>query len=327
MMTRWQWILGSLAATAVLLPLAGLVYAHLADARERLDPPRGRLIDVGGRRLHLYCSEPASAPAGGPTVVIEQGAGEPSRLWWPIQARVAEFARVCTYDRAGYGASDPAAGARSIDDRAIDLHTLLTAASVPGPYVLVAHSYGGLIVRRFAARYPELAAGLVLVDTPEEVYFFRPAILDFYAKAGRMMKIAGIAARFGVLRLVSKHWSLDAVGLPFVRACDYAATVDDITSLQHVDSAMVRPGGFGSLQGMPLAVITHGQAFPGPFAILDEGWRDGQTRLASLSTAGELIVAEKSNHMIQHDEPELVLALIRRIYEAAATRAHRVDAA
>ncbi len=260
----------------------------------------------------------AGAADRGPTVVIEQGAGEPSRLWWPIQARVAEFARVCTYDRAGYGASDPMPKPRSIDDRARDLHGLLTAAAIPGPYVLVAHSYGGFIVRRFAALYPGLAAGFVLVDTPEESYFFRPAILEFYGKAVRMMRIMGVAASLGVLRLAAKHWSLDAVGLPFVRASEYAATADDIASLLRVDAAMIRPGGFGSMSGKPVVVLTHGQAFPGPFAILDDGWRDGQARLAALSSDGALIVAENSNHMIQHDEPDLVVAAIRRVHVAAA---------
>jgi len=319
MATRWHWILGSIAILVVALPLAGHVYARLADARERLrNLPPGQWVDVGGRRLHVYCSEPASAADRGATVVIEPGAGEPSRLWWPVQSRVAEFARVCTYDRAGYGASDPVPGPRNIDERAQDLHALLTAAAIPGPYVLVAHSYGGFIVRRFAALYPDLAAGFVLVDTPEESYFFRPVILEFYGKAVRMMKIVGVAASLGVLRLAAKHWSLDALGLPFVQASEYAATAEDIASLLRVDAAMTRPGGFGSMSGKPVSVITHGQAFPGPFAILDDGWRDGQERLAALSAAGELIVAENSNHMIQHDEPELVVAAIRRMHEAAA---------
>jgi pimeloyl-ACP methyl ester carboxylesterase len=319
MMTRWQWILGMGVLIVVLVPLAGFIYALVADARDRrIESSPGRLVDVGGRRLHVYCSLPKSAAVSGPTVVIEQGAGEPARLWWPIQEQVADFARVCTYDRAGYGASDPVSAPRSIDDRATDLHALLVAASIPSPYVLVAHSYGGFIIRRFADRYPALAAGLVLVDTPEEVYFFRPEILDFYTKASRMMKIAGVAAKLGVLRLAAKYWSLDAFGLPFVRAAEYSATVDDIDSLQRIDGAMVRSGGFGSLQAKPLAVITHGQAFPEPFAILEKGWSAGQSRLAALSTAGELIVAEKSNHMIQHDQPELVVETIRRVHERAA---------
>src|SRR5580704_983798 len=141
----------------------GAAYERLAErrAKRRLAPP-GRLIDIGGRRLHLY--ELGQGP--GPTVVIEQGAGSPSLMWWPLQRQLADFARIVSYDRAGYLWSDPPSGRQTIDDRVDDLRTLLQRSGVPGPYLFVAHSFGGIVSRRFAKRWPEEVAGLVLVDAP-----------------------------------------------------------------------------------------------------------------------------------------------------------------
>jgi pimeloyl-ACP methyl ester carboxylesterase len=326
MLTSWQWLFGhwvlALAVVFASLLSAGYLYEGGAERRDRTQSVApGRMVQVGGYRLHLNCKGSV-----GPTVVIEQGAGEPARLWWPIQDRVAQFARVCTYDRAGYGWSDPVAGGRSIDERVADLHTLLLNAHLPGPFVFVAHSYGGLIVRRFAALHPDLAAALVLIDTPEEAVLFRPEVLQFYSRTGVMLKAVRFAARIGVLRLLSKRYSIDAIGLPFVRPGEYSAALDDLASLDQVAPAMRLSQGFGTLGSRPLAVITHGLAFPGPFAVLEEGWSAGQARLAALSSAGELIVAKRSNHMVQHDEPELVVEVIRRIHEAVQSDPHkRVD--
>ena len=286
------------------LLIAGYIYERVGEWNEaRRNPAPGRMVAVGDRKLHILCKG-----RGASTVVIEQGAGEPSRLWRPLQDQVAEFAHVCTYDRAGYGWSEQARGGRTIEERAGELHALLTNGSVPAPYILVAHSYGGLIVRSFAEKYPELAVGLVLVDTPEEGCIFRQDVLDFYSKIGAMMTAAGFMARFGLLRLMS-HWiSLDRVGFPFIRQVEYAAAADDLASLRRVP----RPN-LGNLGDLPIVVITHGQPFPGPFAILEKGWTEGQMRLASLSTRSELIVAKNSNHMIQIDEPAVIVDAIRRL--------------
>ena len=129
-----------------------------ADARAY--PMPGQLIDVGGHRLHLNCTG-----SGSPTVVLEPGAGEmSSNLGW-IAPAVARDTRVCVYDRAGRGWSEPADTAQDGAQIATDLHTLLQRGHVPGPYVLAGHSFGGLYVLTFAARYPDEVAGMVLVDS------------------------------------------------------------------------------------------------------------------------------------------------------------------
>lgn len=309
----WQWDLVTALLSGIALLTAGYIYERAAERKEkRVNPPPGLMVTVGDHKLHLLYK--ASI---GPTVVIEQGAGEPSRLWWPVQDKIAEFASVCIYDRAGYGWSEPVAGGHTIAERAEELHTLLTNARIPGPYILVAHSYGGFIVRCFARNHPDQTAGLVLVDTPEEAAFFRREVLNFYSRLRFMNRAVEVAARFGVLRLLSHLFPLDHVGFSFVRPAEYSATGDDLASLQLVEPAMGNFGGVGSLGNLPLAVITHGHPFPGPFSVLEKGWSQGQTRLAGLSTDSLLIRANNSNHMVQLDEPGLVVDAIRRVHAAA----------
>jgi pimeloyl-ACP methyl ester carboxylesterase len=316
MTSNWQWKLVIALLSGVLLLVAGFIYEKAAEWKEKkVHPALGRVVTVGDHKLHLLCKGSAY-----PTVVIEQGAGEPSGLWWPVQDEIAKFASVCTYDRAGYGRSEPVAAGRTIAERAEELHTLLTNAGIPGPYILVAHSYGGFIVRCFARNHPDQTAGLVLVDTPEEAAFFRPEVLKFYSRLRVMNKVVELAARFGVLRLLGQLFPLDHVGFSFVRPAEYSAAGDDLASLQLVEPTTGNFGGVGSLEDLPLAVITHGQPFPGPFSILEKGWSEGQTRLAALSTNSLLIRANNSNHMIQIDEPGLVVDAIRRVHAAARNK-------
>jgi len=309
MFVHWQLYLG----TALLLLLTiGYVYEWIGGRRDtRLNPAPGRLVLVGGRRLHLLCQGSAA-----PTVVIEQGAGELSKFWWPVQNEITKFAQVYTYDRAGYGWSEPGPLGKSVEDRTRELHTLLSEAGVQGPVIFVAHSYGGFIVRNYVREYPGQVAGLVLVDTPEEFSFFRREVLDFYAKVRFINRLVGLVSRFGVLRLLS-HWlPLDRFGFWPTKPAEYSALCDDLASLERVPASMRTPKSTGSLGLLPVIVITHGQPFPGPFAVLEKNWSEGQAQLAALSTDSVLMVAKNSNHMIQQDEPELVVDAIRRTHAA-----------
>jgi pimeloyl-ACP methyl ester carboxylesterase len=317
-MASWQWNVGFAFVVVLFVLLSGFFYERIGERREaNRHPAPGRLVSVGDHKLHLLCKGSAA-----PTVVIETGAGEASHFWWPVQDQIAEFAIVCTYDRAGYGWSEATRAGRTIDDRGEELHTLLANAGIPGPYVLVAHSYGGLVVRSFAQNHPGEVSGLVLVDTPEEATIFQPDVLDFYAKARLMNRVVAIGSRFGVLRLL-RHWiPLDRFGFWLVRPAEYAALCDDLASLELVPMSMRGSEKPGSLGALPVGVITHGQPFPGPFAILEKNWSQGQTRLAALSNNSQLIVARNSNHMIEIDEPHLVVDMVHRVH--AAARNHTV---
>jgi pimeloyl-ACP methyl ester carboxylesterase len=312
-------LLWSVIAAVVGLLSAGLIYEERSRRRDTLRfPPFGRLIHVGGHRLHLL-----SRGTEGPTVVIEQGAGGPSLAWLPLQEKIAEFAHVCIYDRAGYQWSDAVPGPRSLEDRVKDLHALLVNAGLPAPYVLVGHSYGGFLVRLFAREYPDSVAGLVLVDTPHEQGYCQREILSLYSKIAWMLKAMSFLSRFGLPRLLSRWFAKPDPNLPpqvsaqlnaaMVRREYFAAASDDIASLQRAAPWLVTPEAFSALGDLPVAVITHGKPFPGPFAVLEKSWREGQARLAALSTNSVLFVAEKSNHMIQNDEPEIIIDAIRNV--------------
>jgi pimeloyl-ACP methyl ester carboxylesterase len=320
MMIHWQLYLGSALLLLLLLLAIGYAYERFGEQRDaRLNPAPGRLISVGNHRLHLLCKGSA-----GPAVVIEQGAGELSKFWWPVQDEIAKFAQVCTYDRAGYSWSEPGPLGQTVEDRTRELHTLLSKAGVQGPFILVAHSYGGLMVRAYAHEYPGQVAGLVLVDTPDESSIFQQEVLDFYSKARVMQQVVGFVTRFGVPRLLS-HWiPLDRFGFWLTKPSEYAAVCDDLASLERVPAPMRASKSAGSLGSLPVIVITHGQPFPGPFAVLEKNWSEGQARLAALSTDSVLMVAKDSNHMIQQDEPALVVDAIRRMHSAVKNGASLV---
>src|SRR5690349_5336558 len=125
-------------------------------------PPPGKLVDVGGWRLHLYCT--GEKRAGQPTVILEPGIGDFSVEWSLVQPGVAKYARVCSYDRAGDGWSDWGPHPRTYRQIVYELHTLLDKAGVKPPFVLVGQSYGGWLVRLYALTYPSDVAGMVLVD-------------------------------------------------------------------------------------------------------------------------------------------------------------------
>src|SRR5690349_3978938 len=142
--------------------LAMLVLSTLCSAETPHAP--GSMVDLGGHRLHVNCTG-----KGTPTVVVENGLGDFSFDWVLVQARVERFARICTYDRAGYAWSDPGPKPRTFDQLNLELHDALRRLGERGPFVLVGHSFGGGVVRQFALRYPKDVAGLVLVDiVPED---------------------------------------------------------------------------------------------------------------------------------------------------------------
>jgi pimeloyl-ACP methyl ester carboxylesterase len=310
-----HWALWVVGVLLTLLVIGAWWERRRGRAFARTHPAPGKMVDLGdGRLLHLLCEGEA-----GPVIVVEQGAGEPSLLWRAIQKEARSFSRFCLYDRPGYLWSPRAPGPRTIEARAGDLHAMLKGAGLPGPYVLVAHSYGGLVVRAFARRFPEEIAGLVMVDAIEESIAFHPDYQRFLRRARPFVALLRGAAMVGLPRLFGtlfggrpKHADDAAMSAATVRPSFFAAIADDMASLRG------SPEDYGNLGDTPLIVLTHGKPFPGPFAALEPFWRAGQERHAALSTRGELLVAENSNHMIAGDEPELVIAALRRMADSIA---------
>jgi pimeloyl-ACP methyl ester carboxylesterase len=314
---------GLVVAVAIVMAAAilGATYQRLSETADlkRYRPP-GQWIDIAGRRLHLLCA--GSTP--GPTVVIEAGSGHDSTLWEDMVRRISAFAHVCTYDRAGLGWSDPVSGSRAIDDRAEDLKALLTAANVPGPFVLVGHSYGGYIVRRFAADFPAEVAGVVLIEASEEAFAYAPeGLRDIKAIGWREWRL-GWLVRLGLMRLgillfpdyfdpvrgvpADVHGPMTAL---FLRASRHFATADEMASYEKVPTAWRTAHGFGMLGNTPLAVVSRG-------ADTFSEWQAAQLRLTSLSTVSMHIVAENSGHIIQFSEPRLIVSAIRHVLDEVA---------
>lgn len=317
------WIATTIASVALCcgaLLAAGWLYQQSGERADRgKHPPPGRMIDIGGRRLHMVSAGEGNPP---PAVVIEAGSGDDSASWRAVLSAVAAFAPAFAYDRAGLGWSDPTNGPRSFADRAADLHTAIVGADIPRPYVLVGHSYGGYIVRLLARAHPENVAGLVLVDASEEGFAFDPAGLASAATVGARAWRRGWLARFGVLRLVAALFpdrfpsSAEALALQ-LRSAHYFETADEMAAYQTTPSSMARPGGFGLLGALPLAVVSRSARDPMTGNPASTEWLAAQARLAELSRNSRRLVAEKSGHNIQASEPDIIVNAIRWVREQA----------
>jgi pimeloyl-ACP methyl ester carboxylesterase len=308
----------------ILLLIGGFAYQKIGERSDlKRYPPPGRMIDVGGRRLHLACARSGS----GPTVIIEAGAGDDSNSWREVLDRVAGFAATCGYDRAGLGWSEVSPQDRGFADRAADLHELLDRASLRKPYILVGHSYGGYIVRTFAREHPFDIAGIVLVDASEEGFAFQASALRSTEKLRLRMLGLGVAAQFGVLRLIArlaqqKFKNIRGTRPAFyagpaalhLRSSRYFETADEMAAYRKVPADMRQPGGFGSLADVPLTVISRGSHDPVTGEPTDPQWLEGQGRLLDLSTRSTHVIAHKSGHMIQDTEPDLIVGAILKMW-------------
>ena len=190
---------GNTVALMTAVAVIGATYESIAGISDRTTyPARGRLIDVGGYRMHLDCRGD-----GAPTVVMDAGLGGSSLDWSLVQADLARTAQVCTYDRAGMGWSEVSPRPRTPKHIADELHSLLTNAGLSGPYVLVAHSLAGKTVRMFASAHPDEVAGMVLVDARSEFIdaLIPKAEAETFDVALQMQgALYSVARRFGVAR-------------------------------------------------------------------------------------------------------------------------------
>jgi pimeloyl-ACP methyl ester carboxylesterase len=190
-----------LAVVLLALLVVGAITETVFEFRERRAyRPPGRLIDVGGHRLHIHCEGPAGAA---PTVVLEAGGTAFSTSWALVQSQAAKDARVCSYDRAGLGWSEPGPLPRSAENASRELHSLLLHSGEEGPYLLVGHSYGGIIIRKFFAMYPDDVAGLVFVDPsfPRQRSFLSPSERERIDAQIRRLHTLSIVGRLGFSRL------------------------------------------------------------------------------------------------------------------------------
>jgi pimeloyl-ACP methyl ester carboxylesterase len=316
-------VLGLSLALLVLAIVGASYEAIMAIGDATRYPPPGQLVDVGGYKMHISCMG-----AGAPTIVLNSGAGGFSAEWSLVQPELAKTTRVCAFDRAGLGWSEPGPQPRSPAHIVDELHVLLANAGIQGPLVLVAHSAGGKHARLYAQQYPEQVAGIVLVDarseyvddrqTPEQVEAERAEIASFHSQLATL-------SRLGVLRLI---W---AWGWP--KALPVAAHLTPETR-QLIGILQARPQHMATSREETEAARSNNDTLRGatlgdtPLVVLEAGrtmeqipnWRESQEYQAGLSTNSRLIIAQGSDHSIHWDRPAMVIDAVRAVIEAAHTR-------
>lgn len=246
--------------------------------------PCSTLTDIGDRRLYLTVTG-----EGTPTVILDAGMGSTSEDYALIQPTIAESTRVCSYDRAGLGRSDPSPTPRTAQDIVNDLHTLLTVVGIHPPYVLVGHSWSGFHVRLYASQYPDHVVGMVLIDPVHEDRYehFEKALSE---------------------ELINRMWAA---------AQDPSQNDERIDRLTSIAQVRAAKQGFR----FPLIVLTRGlpdePSSIWPTDKLGAIETSLQRDFMRLSPRSRQIIAEQSGHFIQKDQPELVVQAIREIVEMA----------
>jgi pimeloyl-ACP methyl ester carboxylesterase len=300
------------------------VYQAIATEQDRRAfPPPGQLVNVGGHTLHIQCTG-----TGSPTVVTESGFAGTSLDWSLVQPAVAQTSRICAYDRAGFGWSERGPSPRTSGRIVEELHTLLINAGIPGPYVLVDHSVGGLHALVFASQYGSDVAGLVLLDPTAAAYL---ASLDPAAQreAGppigqlrtvQLLQSIGLTRLLGVTvprpvgqlspdveRQVKAHGFRSSAG----DALYEEGSANQVALAEAIAAPPLRAD-------IPLVVLVRG-LMAGP-ADQDAAGKAALAELARRSSHGEFVVAERSTHFIQLDHPDLVIDAIARVVQSVRTK-------
>lgn len=327
-----RWARNALLVVSV-VTLVGVVAGQIQKARlARMYPAPGELIRVGDRQVHVLRT------GDGPTVVFENGPGGMGIDWTLVATEASRFATTVSYDRAGLGWSEPSDRPRDIATLVAELKETLEASDAPAPYVLVGHSFGGLIARAFAYTYPEDVAGLVLVDAAhEDQLAFYPE--EYAAKAesmgqmmGRLRWVYRAVIGSGIPALVRSSFAppITAQLPPELGSARAAVAVADssqaVTSTDEMSSLLTSLDQVRklrhSLGETPVRVIAHGRRAgseagvpPGLEEEVEAAWQAMQRDLLTISTDSRLLVAEHSGHDIHVEQPDLIVDMIREILE------------
>jgi len=302
--------------------LAGTAYNTFQNWNlNRLHPVPGKIYDVSGAPMHLYC-----VGGGSPSIILESGLGNDWLIWQKVQGQIARTNRVCSYDRAGIGWSPARAGSRGALTIAEQLGMLLRKAGIDDRLVLVGHSAGGLYARAFAGLFPKRVVGLVLVDasSPEAFHAFPSPVLRnrLIAERHRQAPWLFFKVATGLSRLSGDYCNPNtSQRIPAVqdlaRAEDCRPTYMNswLGEWDEFESSAEQVAKLPCCDSMPLLVISQD---PGPpkqntsrQKTGEETWDSVQEKLKHLSSRSMRIIARKSGHYVMVDRPDVVLAGIR----------------
>jgi len=323
--TIWRWtrrVLAGLVLLLVALVVAGAAYQAIATANdEAAYPPPGRMVDVGGFRLHVLCE--GTAIAGRPTVLLESGLGTSTPAWVRVQTEVAHHTRVCAYDRAGIGWSESSPNPRDARHIAGELHTLLKNAGIAPPYVLAGHSSGGIYARAYQRLYPADVTGMVLLEpTPEAFARSSEMSRADYESNRRTLSVTPVLATLGVIRLLSvcREW-IPADFPALQRAQNIALCARSRSWPAQLDEHIHLP------EPLPPAVplnIPLGVFTAGTNVVRNPMWGKQHDQIAALSPNSLHRVfpkAEHSSFLIDKSYAHESALLIEKVVTAAATSA------
>ncbi len=300
-----------------LVSVTALSFATLLAASAASFPVRGSLVPVKGHKIHLYCTG-----AGGPAVVLEAPLAGIFKLWTPVQQAVSRFTRVCSYDRAGFGWSEPGPLPRTSEQLALELHDTLSVAGVKPPYILVGWSAGGFPVRVFAGKFPEDVAAVVLVDSSHPDVTARLHVNDNpNADIGKWEPFLPALHRLGITRIRLRQQEKRPASFSEAEWDEYLFLRDTVNSFKAMaregeawqqSFPQVRACNFGD---KPLIVLTGARDADAQWRAT---WVNGmQAELARLSTRGRQVVLENSGHAIPFEAPAAVADAIRAVYSVA----------
>ena len=316
-----------------------LLAGYLSAVAQPATPvPLGKLVDLGGHRLHVNCSG-----KGNPVVVVENGLGDFSFDWTLVQTRVSTFTRICTYDRAGYAWSDPGPKPRTFAQINLELRDALKKVGEKGPYVLVGHSYGGPVVRNFVMTYPRDVAGMVQVDAAFEG--MRVGI-----GASKTLRLGEDAKGKSIPEAREEMRASDKPAIPAEAPPQgpneldpmYKVLPEAIQKLQlwaqvlpQMEDAegsqrewsgeyfakWMKTSQAGTLGKIPLVVLTRAEGGYGndqdvPAAQMEKERKDGQAMLVKLSSNSKQVIV-KSGHNMEVEAPDAVASAIQMVVEAA----------
>jgi pimeloyl-ACP methyl ester carboxylesterase len=294
----------------LLLAFLFLTLSSVAKSEEVSFEPPGQLIDVNGRDMHINCIGNKS-----PTIILDSGAGGFSLEWRNIQYSLAQYARVCAYDRAGYGWSEMGPLPRTTKRIAHELHTLLENAGIHGPYIIVGHSFGGFTAQYFARYFDDEIAGLVLIDSSHEEQVHR---LPENGKNVVRRSLHQDRSNMVTKSVLHEHFPEEeaAVAQQLMQRWSAMLTWREEMANYALSSRQVRDVHHRPILQIPIVVLSRGKrVWPDtPYGdAMEAAWKELQNELNDMSGNSTHIIAEKSGHVIHLDEPELVVDAIHDV--------------